>query len=453
MDKLKQYGPSFQNKTLNCLVNDRDFLQQVVDIVKPEFFDNEANQWIVKTSLSYFRKHKSTPTPEVLKVELEKIPIDVLKVSVKEQLKGIYKTSDMSDSDYIKDTFVDFCKNQNLKSALLKSVDLLQMGAYNDIRRLIDKSLKAGLENDVGHEYNLQIEDRYREEARKIIPTPWDDINKLLHTGGVGGLGNGDLGIIAASAGGGKSWMLVALAAHAAQLGYNVLHYTLELGDTYVGKRYDACFTGIPISTLKENRDKIEELTKDLEGDIIIKEYPAGRASITTIEAHIDQCINNGFKPDMVIVDYADLLRGSNGKDKRESLDDIYTNLRGMAKVYEVPVWTASQANRSASREKTIQGDRIAESYGKIMIADFAMSLSRKAEDKENGTGRIHIIKNRYGPDGLSYEALVDASIGRFKIGDRTSAEDNAEESQDYTGFTNTEKKQLKNASQLFNFK
>ena len=219
----------------------------------------------------------------------------------------------------------------------------------------------------------------------------------------------------------------------------------------YVGKRYDARFTEIPVGDLTLHKGKVQDTIDELRGNLIIKEFPAGQAGLNTIEAHIEKCEGQGIKPDMVILDYADLLKGGRSKEKRERLDDIYTNLRGMATAKKLPIWTVSQVNRTASRENIIQGDRISESYGKIMIVDFAMSLSRKAEDKENGTGRLHIMKNRYGGDGLSFGAQIDTSIGKFTIGERISMED--DEVPDGNGMTPSDRTRLQGAAQnLFNF-
>ena len=447
MSKLEQYGHSFQVKTLSCLVNDREFLQQVSDIVKPDFFDSEANKWVVKTTLEYFDDFKTTPTMEVFKVELDKIKNEVVQVAVKEQLKEVYRSTKANDLDFVKETFIDFCKNQTLKSALLRSVDLLELGDYDDIRNLIDNALKAGTEKSVGHDYLEQLEDRYKEDARHTIPTPWDQINTLM----CGGIGNGDLGLIVGNPGGGKSWALVDIGALAVRLGYTVFHYTLELSDVYVGRRYDARFTEIPVGDLTLHKGKVRDTIDELRGNLIIKEFPAGQAGLNTIEAHIEKCEGQGIKPDMIILDYADLLKGGRSKEKRERLDDIYTNLRGLATAKKLPIWTVSQVNRTASRENIIQGDRISESYGKIMIVDFAMSLSRKAEDKENGTGRLHIMKNRYGGDGLSFGAQIDTSIGKFIIGERISMED--DEVPDGNGMTPSDRNRLHGAAQnLFNF-
>ena len=92
-----------------------------------------------------------------------------------------------------------------------------------------------------------------------------------------------------------------------------------------------------------------------------------------------------------------------------------------MAGESEIPVWTASQANRSALEEDIIEAQKISESYAKIMIADFVISLSRKIADKVANTGRWHIIKNRFGPDGLTFPSKMDTSSGIIHIFDEMS--------------------------------
>ena len=443
MNKLTQYGHPFQTKALAALVTDRDFLQQSADIVSPEYFDSDASKWIVRKTLTYFNEYRTTPTMEVFKVEVEKIQNEVQAVAVKEQLKETYKSSQVKDLEYIKDTFLDFCKNQTLKNALIRSVDLLELGDYDDIRNLIDKALKAGVERDLGHEYIAEVEDRYREESRYTIETPWPVINQLL----LGGLGRGDLGMIAGGPGGGKSWALVALGAQAVKTGHTVIHYTLELNEKYVGRRYDACFTEIPVSDIMLHKDKVKEKVENLRGGLYIREYPAGQATVNTIHAHLEKCIQQNIEPDLIIIDYADLLTSKASKEKRDKLDDIYTNLRGLATELKLPIWTASQVNRSGAREDIIQGDRMAESYSKMMITDFAMSLSRNAEDKENGTGRWHVMKNRYGADGITYDSVMDTAIGKIAINIRGN---NRNEQTPPGEFSPAQRRRLRGASNDF---
>jgi DnaB-like helicase C terminal domain len=221
-----------------------------------------------------------------------------------------------------------------------------------------------------------------------------------------------------------NSWGLINVGAHAVKHGLNVLHYTLELNEGYVGQRYDAVLTGIANQNLKYHLDEVANVVSKLKGNLTIKYYPTKTASCSTIRAHIEKMIMLGKKPDLVIVDYADLLRGAvSRKEMRHELESIYEDLRGIAGEYEVPMFTASQANRSALEQDVIEADKISESYSKVMIADFVLSLSRKVTDKIAGTGRWHIIKNRFGPDGLTLPAKMNMSNGQIHIYEETSVQ------------------------------
>ena len=425
LSSIEQYGISFQTKVVSALLTDKPFLQNVNDIITEEYFLNSAQKWIVDQILKYYAKYHCPPTMDVLKVEMKRLDNEVLQVSIKEQLKEAYRSSDESDLTYIKQEFTNFCKNQQLKKALLNSVDLLKAGDYDSIRLLVDGALRSGQDKNIGHEYNKDTESRYREEDRTPVPTPWNEINGLLQ----GGLGEGDFGLIFGNPGGGKSWSLVALGAYAVQAGFNVIHYTLELGEGYVGRRYDSFFTQIPVNKIIKHKDKVGEVTSLLPGELIIKEYPMGKASISTIESHIKKCIDLDFKPDLIIIDYVDLLSSKRrNRERKEEIDDIYTCTKGLARELKLPIWSVSQVNRAGAKDSIIEGDKAAGSYDKMMIADFAISLSRQKKDKVNGTGRFHIMKNRYGMDGMTFNAKVDTSTGHIEIlNELTEEEEEAE--------------------------
>jgi len=420
LTNLSQYGPSFQTKVLSSLLTHKDFLVNIHDILSEEYFDNQAQKWIIKEILKNYDKYHTTPSMDVLKVEMKKIDNEVLQVSIKEQLREAYKASD-EDLKYVIEEFSNFCKNQQLKKALLTSVDFLNAGDYDSIRSIVDNALKAGQDKNVGHEYNKDVESRYREDERTPIATPWDRLNELMQ----GGLGGGDFGLIFGNPGGGKSWSLIALGGFAVKMGYNVLHYTLELGEAYVGKRYDAFFTQTPVDSINKHKSKVEQAVSDLQGQLIIKEYSPGKASISTLESHIQKCIDQGFQPDLIIIDYVDLL-GTRKKtaDRKGEIDDIYISTKGLARSLNLPVWSVSQVNRAGAKDDVIEGDKAAGSYDKIMITDFCISLSRKRQDKVNGTGRFHIMKNRYGMDGITFNVKADTSTGHFEVSDYIENDD-----------------------------
>ena len=447
LTNINQYGPGFQVKVLAALLNHKEFLINIHDIISEDYFESQAHKWLIKEILKYYDKYHTTPSLEVLKVEYKKVQNEVLQIAIKEQLREAYKESD--DLAYVEEEFSAFCKNQMLKKALLQSVDLLQAGDYDSIKFMIESAMKAGQDKNLGHEYNKDIETRYREEHRISIPTPWNEFNTLLQ----GGLGNGDFGLIFGNPGGGKSWALIALGGHAVKMGFNVIHYTLELGEDYVGRRYDAFFTNIPVNVITANKGRVEEVMEKLPGKLIIKEYAPGKASISTLESHIQKCNDLDFKADLIIIDYVDLLRSKkSNRERKEEIDDIYVGTKGLARALNIPVWSVSQVNRAGAKDDIIEGDKAAGSYDKIMITDFAASLSRKRQDKVNGTGRWHIMKNRYGMDGLTYGAKIDTSTGHFEMISDAELEEitPAETKSSYGQVSDSEKEQLRQHHNFF---
>ena len=303
-DRLSSYGYAFQIKVITALLVDKSFLQQISDMLQAKYFESDANNWIVTTIQEYFEEYKSSPTLEVMKVKMEKIDNDVLKTQIVQHLKDAWKFTEAQDLEYIKDQALDFCKNQEIKRAILSSVELLKSGRYDEIKTNIDDAMKAGADKDIGHDYMTSIEERYTEAVRFVQATPWDVINELLD----GGLGKGELGVMVAPAGIGKSWALMNVGADAVKKGKTVLHYTLELNEAYVGLRYDSVITGIANQNLKHYQDDIKEQLEKLKGELIIKHYPTKSVSVMGIRAHVEKCIMQDKKPDVIIVDYADLI-------------------------------------------------------------------------------------------------------------------------------------------------
>ncbi len=411
-DKLSEYGWTFQVKVLAAMFVDRTFLQQIADIIQSDYFESDANSWLLDILIEHFREYKTPPSKDVLKVKITEVENDVLKTAIIEQLKDVFRYIESDDLEFVKNEILKFCKNQEIKRAIMDSVGLLKLGSYDEIKSKMDSAMKAGADTDIGHEYKKDVVARYTESARNTISTGWDVIDDLMD----GGLAPGELGVVMAPAGIGKSWMLINIGANAVRTGKTVIHYTLELNDNYVGQRYDSVVTGIAAQNLKNHTDEIEEKLDTLKGELIIKYYPTKSTGVMGIKAHIEKTIMLGNTPDLIVVDYGDLLKVNTKKDKHEALEELYEEMRGMAGEYNVPVWTASQAGRSALEDDVIEADKIASSYGKVMVADFLMSLSRKVEDKLSGTGRGHVIKNRFGPDGITLPSKINTNNGQFNF-------------------------------------
>jgi len=381
-------------------------------------FDSDSNKWLVKTIRDYYYKYKKQPTLEVIKYKIDEIDNDILKSGVIEKLREVWKNIKATDLEFVQSETLDFCKNQTLKNAILESVDMLENKNYDGIKSIIDNAMKAGSERDLGHDYIPSLEVRLSESARITVKTPWDVINDITD----GGLGPGELGVVVAPAGIGKSWTLQALGSEVIKQGKTVVHYSLELNENYVGLRYDSIFSGVTTANIKYHKEEIEKQLSKLPGKLLIKYFPTKAASVQTLGSHLKQIELSGVDIDMVIVDYADILMPTgNFKEKRHAIGNIYEDLRGLAGELEIPIWTASQANRSALEEDVIGADKVAEDYSKVMTADFVISMSRKVEDKIANTGRFHVIKNRFGIDGVTYPSTINTNIGVVKIHEGSS--------------------------------
>ncbi len=423
IDNLHKYGLEFQVKIIASILTDKTFLERVVDIIEIDAFENEAHRWIVKEIIQYHAEYKDLPTMQVFKVRVDTIENADFKATVTDHLKSVYLKISEKDLQFVREQFLEFCKNQKLKNAIIESVDHLKTGEYDKIKGLVDKAMKAGMERNLGHNYHKDVATRMSEMCRNTIPTGWDVIDSLMD----GGLGPGELGIVVAPAGIGKSWLLCSLGAKAMKRGKNIAHFTLELNENYVGLRYDCCFTHIDFQEIKHRQGEVEDVIKKIDGKLFVKYFPLKTVSAQSLKFHIEriQALEN-VKINEMIVDYADILRPQEKEKNSNSYSEagnIYEELRQVAGELQIPVWTASQTNRSGGQEDVVQAHNIADSYRKIMTADFVFSVTRNMQDKANNTARCHVIKNRFGPDGITLYAKMNTGNGDIEIYDAKSKE------------------------------
>ena len=149
-DKLSEYGWGFQVKVLAAMFTDRLFLQQITDIIQSDYFESDANSWLLDVIIEHFREYKSPPTKDVLKVKVTSIENDVLKTAILEQLKEVFRYMESDDLTFVKDEILKFCKNQEIKRAIMDSVGLLKLGNYDAIKGKIDDAMKAGADTVIG---------------------------------------------------------------------------------------------------------------------------------------------------------------------------------------------------------------------------------------------------------------------------------------------------------------
>lgn len=202
----------------------------------------------------------------------------------------------------------------------------------------------------------------------------------------------------------GKSMVGVAIGAQALKDGFNVVYYTLELADSVIGKRFDSCITEIDIDDLSDDKERVLEIIKDVPGQLLIKSLIPKRSTVAHIDQHLNKCETRGFKPDMIIVDYGDLLKSSmKTHELRHQLGSIFDEMIGLAKQHNVVLWTMTQSNRNGLELPILTMQNVAEAYNKCFGADFICCLARTTSDRQTNQGRFKIEKNRNGVDGEIY--------------------------------------------------
>ena len=405
-----RYGKSFQEGLVQLIFEDRPFADQITEVLDVQFLELEYLRTFVAKIVEYrtkYGKHPSTNAMiSILRTELDR-ESEITQQQVRDYFARVHTNEIADDIDYIKETSLDFCRKQKLKEAMMRSVNLLQTCSFDEISKVINDALKLGSENNFGHDFIADFEERYKPKFRLPVTTGWNEIDNITS----GGLGRNELGVVIAPTGAGKSMALVHLGSQAIKEGKTVVHYTLELQDTVVACRYDSCITKYPLSDLTNFKDEIFEEIKGLDGTLIVKEYPTKSASTNTIKAHLSRLVKRGIEPGLIIVDYADLLRPVVvRKEKRTELESIYEELRGLSNEFNCPIWTASQTNRSGLNAEVVTMEQISEAFNKCFVADFICTLSRTIEDKQNNRAKMFIAKNRNGPDGIVYDLFMDTS-------------------------------------------
>lgn len=415
-DTLNQYGYQFQVKVLSAMLTDRNFTTQIYDIIDPEYFDAESVKFLIKNTKVYFKEYRTLPTIEVYKVQMESVTIPTLKTEIQKALVDTWKSLQSDDLNFVKQTVLNFCRNQELKKAILESVELLNQGKYDEIKVVVDNAIKAGMQDNTGLDYSEDVDYRYTDDEQSPrVPTGWAVLDELLG----GGMPRGKLGVISMPSGFGKSYFLCSLAAAALKVGFNVFYYTLELDDKYVARRIDAALTGIDLRHLPTNIEVIKKRIERLTGKLIIKQYPTKRASLTTVNGHIDKMELLGVKPDLVIIDDPELLKFLEGKNRRpdEQIQELYEEIRGLSTEKNFCAWVPSQSNRSALESKgPADHESISSSYGKVFTADVVIYGDRRGKHKLKNTAEFRLAKNRFGPDGRILQAKFNTSTCQIEI-------------------------------------
>lgn len=399
-------GTHYQNKLINVFCEDRSgFSEQIVDVLESKYFDN-YQKILVEHALNYYKDRGTIIRFDTLR---DRVSFNE-KGLVKEHLLGLIDKIEeikIEDKTEVKETSTEFFIKRNMREAILRAASNWKKNKWDDILKDFEDALKAGQPKDTGHDYFRDVNKRLAKDFRVPIPA-LSGLDELIG----GGLSPGELGVVIAPPGGGKSMALVKFASTALLAGKKVVYYTLELSEEVVGQRFDACINDIKLKHVWDYPEYISENLSEiakLGGGLKIKEFLEGGVNVNTIKAHLKTLEIEGFVPDVIFIDYLGLMRPTGSyAEKRHALTDISEGLRNIANNMRIPVWTAHQTNRTAIQEERITTAHIGESLGIIATVDLALGIGRPDELKDEYLAMLGIIKNRNGQDGIYRRLIFD---------------------------------------------
>jgi replicative DNA helicase len=433
---MYEFSENIQRGILYLLKSDKDFYLQIVNLVQPTYFEFPVHGKIFSVVRDYYEKYKTLPTDDFIEQEIRDTKSE--KESLHDYTDEIQyvnrlDTSALDGSDYYLDLIESFAKREAMKDAIKQSLILIKEDRMEETENLVRKALTVSRSVDVGQQYFSDLKDRwdrtYNAEERDKYKTLLPSLNSSLE----GGLGEKELAMVIAPPGVGKSLWLVNQAVHSMIEGRKVLYVSLEMSEDKIAQRFDSVTTLIPQSQLKDPSAqlKVDERlsifrTNFPESKLVIKEFPTGTATVNTLRALLVQLKNyEEFVPDVIIVDYLELLRPvRENQHEYQAQQRIAEELRGLAMENKVLLWTATQTNRQGRAVKIITDAELGDSYGKIRTCDFAISLNQNEEEFDNGSMRAYVVKSRNGRPRFTVPMTIDYNILRMEEGESLDEEE-----------------------------
>lgn len=440
-----KYTSQVQLKILALLWRDHQSYSIYRETIKPKYFSQAIHIDLCRIIFDYHEKYGSSPTLDALVEEtVQMCERTKNKQKLKEDyLQAISQMSEMElhDIDYIKDKILSFGKRQALVDAVLESADILEKQPdtqYNKIETLVKNAIRVGEDvNDLGIDIYENIEERFQsytedEDVIERIPTGMFELDRCLG----GGVGRGELCVVIAPPGKGKTTTLISMAAQAVEEGYNVLHVSLENNEAQILRNYDLRLLKKNMEYIRDNVDKsiaaMFNIKKFRKGQLRIKKYPTKSATVTTIRCLLDQLkVVEHFAPDVLVVDYGMILKPErNYQDKRSGIEEIYENLRALGDEYNCAIYTAAQGNRGSLSKKIVTTADLAECFSIANTADICFALCQTSKEKSQGIMRGFLAKNRDNPDGMVLKGKILYDIKKLEF-DEVVEQDDSESDTD----------------------
>lgn len=440
-----EFAPELELSILRLMARDLPFLIFSADLLKPLYFDTIPFQWYFTIMRNHYKDHRTLIDSAALKNEIKKAylegDIDEFNGDAYYNIYNALWDDFAPGISYIQKELTKFACKQAMIQAIKDSPDLLADEKFDEITDKINKANKIrDLNVSAGHQYFLEFGSRWakmsqEDESLYSIPTGIPHLDGIMNRGG---LSPKELGVVMAPPGRGKSNFLVHVGKRAVFAGKKVFHVTLEMSYEKISSRYDSAFSGIntkfvkscldnteilktmdpfmdPKQTAVPLRDRLARLSKIFGNALVIKEYPTRGASVSTVEADIEELRARGFCPDILLLDYADIMKCSSRYNSRwEEQGAIYEETRGLAVRLKIPIWTGCQANRQAMSKQIITLADVSDSFEKVKIADVVLGLCQTDEEKRDELMRIYVAKNRDAAGGQEILLRTDYSHMQF---------------------------------------
>lgn len=424
-DNLGYLGLDFQYRLIQQILTDRKFAKTIIDLISPNYFEDTHLKVIVATIKDAYEKHEAIPDIGSLTARLlENIKDEIDRNSIFSQIRRI-ESAELNDVYYIQETAIKFCKRQELVKAINKMNEIIKKGDINDYDQcedILKKALEYGDNTDIDVDVFSDVDSVLADDYRNPIPTGIEGLDEIMD----GGLAKGELAIILAAFGVGKTTMVTKLANHAKLLGYNVMQMFFEDTTKVIQRKHMSCYTKIPLNELTARKIEVKaewEKFKQTPGQLKLVKLKSDGTTVPKIKQIIRKKIAQGFKPDLILIDYVDCISPSRHfSDTNEAQGVIMRELESMIEELDVALWVPTQGNRSSIKSDVIEGDQMGGSIKKAQIGHFLLSVAKSLEQRENGTANIAILKSRFGKSGIVLEDVIfDNGTVQIDMGQNTN--------------------------------